>query len=126
MKAIFLVMILTLMGCSSGCSSWRTTSARTLAGMADLAASATAFQKKYCGSPMIIVNGCKARGDATCNAFRVCKRFAQSLMTANTSVLTAQYALQTSETTKDKAQALVQAALKAYEPVSATIEGWQK
>jgi hypothetical protein len=126
MRAIFLIMILTLMGCSSGCTNWRTNAAQTLAGMADLASNASAFEKKHCGSPVAVVKACKARGDTTCNTFKICERFVKSLMTANAAVLTAQHALLQTKTTKDKAQALVQAALKAYGPVSATIKGWSQ
>jgi hypothetical protein len=122
MRALLLCLVLVI----TGCTNWRTVANQTLSGAAVLARDAAAFEKKYCGSPMKVVKGCVARRDSSCKAFKVCERFTQSLMTFNATVLSAQHALIETDAKKSKVQMLVSLALKMYEPVKATIEGWAK
>lgn len=118
-----LVAILLLM--LSGCTGWRTAANRSVLGAESLARNAEAFESRHCGEPMDIANKCKAADDLKCSKLFQCQTFAKSLLTFRVAILTAQHALIETGTTKQTAQALALAALKAYGPIAKVVEAWK-
>lgn len=108
-----------------GCAGWRTTANRSVLGMESLARSAEAFEVDTCGDPMLIVKQCKVERDKKCARLTKCETLAKALYTYRVGILAAKHALIQTEKTKETTQALVAAALKAYQPVASIIEVWK-
>lgn len=122
MRALFVGVLIV---CLTGCAGWRDKANKTLLGAESLARASESFEIKYCGDPVSIAKECRAARDKTCAKLGKCETLAKSLYTYRVAILAAQHALIQTEQAQETIQALVAAALRAYQPVASLIGVWK-